>query len=219
MRSHIAKALQKRCKAIQRALQDYNKAAASLNPPRPPLEWSEVSHYGFLDEFTLLRENREEILSKPWARPVIRETIKQANRIARAHEEVERCNIEARRLLTFILDEHDLFDTVEKSMKESCNPLLVTVQEYCARRRRINIQLLARISQIHTLDGFTGERSYGTAKGSITTRELEVREYLEQREHDDESSEDEEAVDFAEGEDDHQLAMDGLVDFVSHLAV
>lgn len=220
MRSHIAKALQKRCKAIQRALQDYNKAAASLSPPRPPLEWSEVSHYGFLDEFTLLRENREDILSKPWARPVVRETIKQANRIARAHEEVKRCNIETRRLLTFILDEHDLFDTVEKSMEECSNPLLVAVQEYCAHRRRINLQLLARISQIHALDGFTGEHSYGTAKGSITTREVEVGEFLERREHDESSSEEEEeAADLDEGDEDHQLAIDGLVDFVSHLAV
>ncbi|KAF9499162.1 hypothetical protein BDN71DRAFT_1524660 [Pleurotus eryngii] len=141
---------------IQCALQDYNKAASLLSPPRPSLEWSEVSHYSFLDEFTLLHENRKDILSKPWAHPVV-----------------------SCRLLTFILDEHDLFDTVEKSMEGSRDPLLVTVQEHCICRRCINLQLLTCISQIHALNGFTRECSYGTAKGLITTRELEVCEYLE----------------------------------------
>ncbi|KAF9493811.1 hypothetical protein BDN71DRAFT_1483328 [Pleurotus eryngii] len=126
-----------------KALQDYNKAASALTPPRLPLEWNEVSHYGFLDEFTLLRENCEDILSKPWARPVI------------LREEVERCNIESRHLLTFILDEHDLFDTVEKSLTDSKSLLLAVI--------------LVRISQIHALDGFTGDRLYGTVKGTMTS--------------------------------------------------
>ncbi|KAG6369144.1 hypothetical protein JVT61DRAFT_1403 [Boletus reticuloceps] len=53
---HIAKALQVRCRAIQAAVRKYNDAASTLQPPRQALNWSKVSHYSFLEEFTLLRE-------------------------------------------------------------------------------------------------------------------------------------------------------------------
>ncbi|KAG2158579.1 uncharacterized protein EDB93DRAFT_1237923 [Suillus bovinus] len=56
MRTHIAKALQTCCKAIQSKVKEYNAAASALVPPAPSLDWSCVSHYGFLDEFTLLRD-------------------------------------------------------------------------------------------------------------------------------------------------------------------
>ncbi|KAG5223218.1 hypothetical protein IMY05_C1152000900 [Salix suchowensis] len=56
---------ERQCKAIQTALSKYNKAASELNSPRPELDWSEVLHYGSLEEFTLLCETRQDVLSKP----------------------------------------------------------------------------------------------------------------------------------------------------------
>jgi hypothetical protein len=56
MCTHIAKSLQTRCKAIQNAVKAYNAAAMALSPPCPTVDWSKVSHYGFLDEFSLLRD-------------------------------------------------------------------------------------------------------------------------------------------------------------------
>ncbi|KAG1885372.1 hypothetical protein F4604DRAFT_1878101 [Suillus subluteus] len=105
MRTHISKSLQTRCHAIQTAIKKYNDAASQLHPPRPPLEWSKVSHYSFLEEFNLLRETRQDIRDKMWARPAIRETMRQWLHIQRAKEEIERCNVEVRRLHTFIVDE------------------------------------------------------------------------------------------------------------------
>ena len=64
MRTHIAKALQTRCKAIQNAVAKYNTIAVPLG--WRTLDWTEVSHYGFLEVFTLLRETRPEVLEKPW---------------------------------------------------------------------------------------------------------------------------------------------------------
>jgi hypothetical protein len=55
MRTHIAKSLQTRCKAIQNAVKTYNTAALEMNPPRPTLDWSKASHYTFLEDFELLR--------------------------------------------------------------------------------------------------------------------------------------------------------------------
>lgn len=166
MRTHIAKSLQTRCRAIQNAVKKYNEAASELQPPRPPLEWSKVSHFSFLDEFNLLRETRQDIREKPWTKPAIRETIRQYLRIQRAKEEVIRCNVEVRRLHTAIVVENEAFARILDALKMSNSPIFVAVREHCTRRCCISQQLLSRISQIHRLDGFSGDKSFGVRKGS-----------------------------------------------------
>ncbi|KAG1888306.1 hypothetical protein F4604DRAFT_1877422 [Suillus subluteus] len=78
MRMHIAKSLQTCCKAIQNTVKIYNEAALTLNPPAPMLDWSKVSHYAFLEEFTLLQETRQDIRSKRWTEPAVHEQLKKA---------------------------------------------------------------------------------------------------------------------------------------------
>ncbi|KJA22422.1 hypothetical protein HYPSUDRAFT_124967, partial [Hypholoma sublateritium FD-334 SS-4] len=97
-------ALQARCKAIRNAVNKYNAAAVKLNPPKPTLDWSRVSHYSFLEEFDLLRGSRQDIAHHRWTELAVRETMKQDLRIKRAHEEIARCNVEIRRVHTSILD-------------------------------------------------------------------------------------------------------------------
>ncbi|KAL4259837.1 CxC1-like cysteine cluster associated with KDZ transposases domain-containing protein [Pleurotus pulmonarius] len=215
VRTHIAKALQRRCKAIQTALNEYNKAASELNPPRPELDWSEVSHYGFLEEFTLLRETRQDVLSKPWAKPAIREAIKQSHRLKRAHEELDRCNVESRRLLTAILDEHNLFIKILSTLEADNSPFHGAVTEYCTRRRRINNDILHRISQIHALHGFTGNPSYGQQKGASSPSSISTLGVHDLRGDavDDDNMEGSDSSD-----DEGDRDMDGLVNFISHLA-
>ncbi|KAF9486798.1 hypothetical protein BDN71DRAFT_1405658, partial [Pleurotus eryngii] len=81
----------RQCKAIQTALSKYNKAASELNSPRPELDWSEVLHYGSLEEFTLLCETRQDVLSKP----ATCEAIKQSHQLNHTREELNRCNVES----------------------------------------------------------------------------------------------------------------------------
>jgi hypothetical protein len=88
MRTQIAKSLQTRCKAIQNPVKIYNAAALSLDPPCPTVDWSKASHYRFLEDFDLLQNTHQDICSKPWAQPVIRATMKQAQRIQHAKEEI-----------------------------------------------------------------------------------------------------------------------------------
>ena len=73
VRTYLAKSLQRRCKAIRNAVAEYNSAAAALNPPRPAINWSEVSHYSFVEEFSLLQDTRNDIREKQWSQPQIRE--------------------------------------------------------------------------------------------------------------------------------------------------
>jgi hypothetical protein len=112
MRTHIAKALQKRSKAIQRAVKTYNTAAAALDPPRPTIDWNTVSHYKFLEDFPLLRNTSQDLTGKRWALPAVRETMKQWRRVCRAREEIVCCNVKIRRLHTSIVDEGRRFDKI-----------------------------------------------------------------------------------------------------------
>lgn len=166
MRTHIAKSLQTRCKTIRRAVTTYNNAAATLSPPLPPLDWTRVSQYGFLEEFSLLQGTRNDIRDKPWATPVVRETIKLRRRLARAKEEIERLNVEVRRLHTAIRDESRLFKATLDKLKNAKSILYGPVQEFTTYRRRVNAALLERIRQIYALPGFTGINKPGTRIGA-----------------------------------------------------
>ncbi|KAJ7852551.1 hypothetical protein B0H13DRAFT_2238171 [Mycena leptocephala] len=94
LRKHIAKALQARSQAIRTALKSYNIAAAAMVPPGRKLTWSEVVEYAFLSDFDLLHHpERARLLMDTYFK------------IERAREEIKRCNIEIRCLVTHIRDE------------------------------------------------------------------------------------------------------------------
>ena len=214
-RTHLAKSLQTRCKAIRSATDAYNRAACSLDPPRPPLDWAQVSRYSFLEEFNLLRNTHRDISDMPWAKPVIRETIKKHLRVCRAREELDRCNIEARRVLTSIHDEDHRFDSILTTLVDQKSDLLGPVQEYCTRRRRVNFLLLGHIQQILGLDGFTGNATTGRRKGcrAVATTGLEQPVLHLQVPGDDDLKE----CDGEEIEDGETDQVDGLLDFVAKL--
>jgi hypothetical protein len=120
-RTHIAKALQRRCAAIRNAVKEYNSAAGDLTPPRPTVDWSAVSTGNFLEEFEFLRDpRRDQIQTKAWAQPVMKTLMRYSQRIAQARIEVKHCNIEVRRIHTSIRDEEQVFvDIVDGSIATS----------------------------------------------------------------------------------------------------
>lgn len=167
MRTHIAKALQKRSKAIQRAVKTYNAAAFALDPPRPTIDWNTVSHYKFLEDFPLLRNTSQDLTGKRWALPAVRETMKQWRRVCRAREEIIRCNVEIRRLHTSIIDEGRNFDKI-LAQSAVLGPIHGAVRDFITRRTHINVRLLHKISKIYDIEGFSGTASPGVRKVSGT---------------------------------------------------
>ncbi|KAF8578460.1 hypothetical protein K439DRAFT_1638825 [Ramaria rubella] len=155
---HIAHALKKRCKTIQRALQQYNKQAGRLNPPQPPLDWKTVVEFTFLAEFDLLRFGRQDIRNEQWASPGIREATTSYFKLQWAREELIRCNIEVQQLGTFIHDECiDMLVHIE--CVQMTNPTLAYhIRRHWELRVAVNHVHDYRLSQIwHLLVSVDGE--------------------------------------------------------------
>src|ERR1700690_2808741 len=92
--------------AIQHARQEYNDCAEKLNPPWPKLSWTDIVESASLAEFDLLRDARQDIRHLPWAQPARREATNLYFKIEGAKAEITRLNVEIRRLLSFMLDDH-----------------------------------------------------------------------------------------------------------------
>ncbi|GBE86266.1 hypothetical protein SCP_0901450 [Sparassis crispa] len=165
--THIAKSLQVHCKAICNAVKVYNAAANALVPPHPTLDWTKVSHYSFIDEFHILKDTRNDVRQKEWTRPAVREAMKQARRIAQAHVELKRCNIEVHRLHTSIRDEELQFMAVINQLKEQQALICGAVEDFCERHHNVNARHLMRLQRLYALNGFTGAPSPGQQKGSV----------------------------------------------------
>jgi hypothetical protein len=89
------------------------------------------------------------------------------------------------------------------------------VEDYIRRRRRVNAQLLARIHQIYSLKGFTGNPSPGRRKGmtqSSASVEETVAEAISRPELDDDE------VDENLENDELATEVGGVVDYICNLS-
>lgn len=146
----------------------------------------------------------------PWTKPAVRETIKKYLRVCRAHEELDRCNIEICRVFTSIRDEGRKFDGVIRRLKDQKSSILGPVIDFCTRRRRVNSLLSGHIQQIFNLDGYTGSRSAGRKQGSCMEGGRDTGDTA--YENHDFGGEDGEEID-----DGEMNLVDGLLDFVTKL--
>ena len=119
MRTHIAKALQRRSETIRRALANYNTEALKLTPPRPELTWKQIVEYAFLAEFDMLRNSHTDIRSELWTQPARREATIKHLEIERAQEEIKRLNLEIRRVRTRIHNEMLHMQSVIDKLQET----------------------------------------------------------------------------------------------------
>lgn len=154
-----------RAEAIKRALNDYNDAAVQLNPPRDRLSWEKVISAVTLADFDVLRDTRTDIRSFPWAQPARREAMTLHFGVQRAREEITRLNVEIRRLLTFMIDNHvDFYRAVSSTLVT--NPSLA--HELSCRwehRTQIHAAVTRRLRLTSRLKGFTGSLLPGSREG------------------------------------------------------
>jgi hypothetical protein len=163
LRKHIAEALQKRSAAIRTALDLYNSAAKALQPPHTTLKWDDVVEYAFLSDFNLLCDTRQDVQHRQWATPAGCLALDTHFKILRACEEIERLNIEVRRMATHIRDEELFLHARENATRDIDPNLAHQIALYRMVRGRFNSHHIRCIRQIAGLLGFTGTASVGVS--------------------------------------------------------
>ncbi|KAJ7473498.1 hypothetical protein FB451DRAFT_1133999 [Mycena latifolia] len=169
LREQIGKSLKTRAVAIQRAITEYNSAGAQLAPPREQLTWAQVVEAVSLAEFDFLRDTRTDVRTLPWADPTCREAMRLYFGIKRSKEEITRLNVEIRRLLTFMIDDHiDYYMCIQACLTNTAHFSLArelsTQWEY---RSNINQAIVERLVKASRLVGFTGSLYLASARVEI----------------------------------------------------
>ena len=108
------------------------------------------------------------------------------------------------------MDENVRFTNILTQLQGENSPLLGPVGEYIHCRCGVNTLLLARILQIHELEGYTGEKTVGVRKGVETATEDSLTSVVRAETEDDEQ---EDADDETTGQ------IGGLVDYIAQLGI
>ncbi|KAJ3558766.1 hypothetical protein NP233_g11436 [Leucocoprinus birnbaumii] len=169
LRKHVAKALRARSQAIKSALERYNEAATAMRPKRSTLTWEEVVEYAFLLDFDLLRELRQDIRDRPWARPAIRTLMDQYFKIQRAREEIVRLNVEIRRVITHIQDEEQFLLAREAAVADTDPILAYHVRCYRLEHTRFDQLHMRKFRKLMSMPGFSGAILPGTPQDKTLT--------------------------------------------------
>lgn len=152
MRVAIGKGLKSRSQAIRTAVTKYNTVAAKLVPPAPKVEFAQLLEWTELQEFELLRHSRAgDVRDQDWAKPTNRVMAVKFHKLARAREELVRCQVEMRRLVTAMHDEERHMSQVHADLQSAGNPLAPELLEVAQRRVAVNDVHRARFAKLAAL--------------------------------------------------------------------
>ncbi|THU78591.1 hypothetical protein K435DRAFT_824088 [Dendrothele bispora CBS 962.96] len=164
LRKHMGKALQARSQAIRTALTNYNDAAAALDPPGRQLDWESVVECTFLADFDLLCDVRRDVRDQEWADPAKRVVMDRYFKICRAREEIQRLNVEIRRVATYLCDEEAYLLQKEKELAITDPDLAHQIRIHRHRRGRFNEAHWRQLQETANLPGFSGTLKPGVGK-------------------------------------------------------
>jgi hypothetical protein len=143
-------------------------------PPRTALTWESVVNAVNIADFDILKDTRQDIRMLEWAQPANREGMVMYFQIKRAKEEIIRLNVEIRRLLTFLYDDHvDHFRAIHanKTINPSLSHEIFLRWEY---RTKIHEDIVKRLLQTSKLVGFSGSLFYGQRKGRDVSLDSDI---------------------------------------------
>ncbi|KAG8705241.1 hypothetical protein FRC08_001757 [Ceratobasidium sp. 394] len=163
IRTRMAKEINQREKAVRNALDRYNAVASRLNPPRPVLEFSDLTEHAYLANFDFLRYSEHGANEAEWSRPIHRRCTDSWQKVQRAKEEIDRLNVEIRRVWTHIRDEEAFLTQRYSAMKDSDPDLAFALHARMELAVRANQRVRRDLEAIAKLPGFTGKLEFGTA--------------------------------------------------------
>lgn len=128
---------------------------------KPVVQWTELC------DFSLLRMARHDIHKEPWANITNRDFMTPYFKKLRAEEQIVRCNVEARRLRTWINDEDQLLAIAADRAEHAHEPIAVEVRELQRRRAYVNHAHRVRLQKVEEMEGFSGTPGPGTRQGGV----------------------------------------------------
>lgn len=143
---------------MKTAIAAYNAAAEAMDPAQPTLDWEQVVECAFLADFNLLRDARQDIRQEPWALPAGRVAMDQHFKLLCADEEIERLNLEIRRVVTYMADEEAFLVREEERLREEGKEGLAhQVRVVRMERGRFTSLHTSRFVKLSKMGGFTGD--------------------------------------------------------------
>ncbi|KAF8344863.1 hypothetical protein F5887DRAFT_1061987 [Amanita rubescens] len=159
LREHIVGALSRRSESVRKAISRYNEQAALLGGLTPTVTWQEISKYTFVA--------RSDIRQEKWVQKANHDAGIKYFKLCRAREEIQRLNVEVRRLLTWIHDEGEHMERVIKQLSDS-EPLLAdALRKKWVLRSSVNMIHLQRLKNLQNEDYYTGSRDSGEANDEL----------------------------------------------------
>lgn len=167
LRESISKNIKARSKAIGTAVKNYNQAARSVTPPAPTVDFATLIEWTELQEFDLLRiARRGDIRDCDWTKPIHRAIATKHYKVLRAHEELLRCQVKARRLSTFMRDEDAELTKKHEDLSRTKHPLTADVKALLQHRALANAVHQERFAKLVKLPGFKQAVVPGTRLGA-----------------------------------------------------
>lgn len=116
-----------------------------------------------MSDFDLLRNQSEVDTIRPWATPAARILLDSYFKIERAGEEIQRCNVEISRLITYIRDEDQFLITKATEFDESDPTMAYFIRAYQWQRGRFDARHMERFQKLAAKAGarFTGTLTPG----------------------------------------------------------
>ncbi|KAG6806822.1 hypothetical protein H0H92_009967, partial [Tricholoma furcatifolium] len=206
LRKHIGKALKARSQAIRSALERYNAAAALMTPQRRSLSWDQVVEYAFLADFDLLRDMRQNIEERPWARPSARLAMDQYFKIQRAKEEIQHLDIEIKRVVTHMRDEEAFLSAKASEAAQTDPALAYQVTIYREERLRFHELHRRHFKKLARNPFFTGSIVPGTPldKSLQQQNTMDIDDRNEEREEREQQEEEEEELRLSREEEEEE---------------
>ncbi|KAG6825030.1 hypothetical protein H0H92_005057 [Tricholoma furcatifolium] len=168
--SRMVQASKTHCEGPQGSIPGHQECTPSLQrrrrldvpPPRPSLAWDEVVEYAFLSDFKLLRNCREDVRQRAWARPSARLAMDKYFRMERAREEIDRLNVEIRRVMTHMCNEEVYLLAKEREVARTDPTLAYHVKRYREERTRFYPTHRRRFAKLASNPNFSGTLAPGT---------------------------------------------------------
>ena len=126
------------------------------SPLRPVLQYSEVLSYAALRDFDLLKHSRHHVLARPWSNTMHRQMAVKYFKLLRAHEEINRLDVEVRRLQAWVDNETTEIRQIATEISAQ-NPLLsAELRALFHHQQQVNIQHQLQLQCIYDLKGYSG---------------------------------------------------------------